>query len=61
MTALAQYLSGVVLCLVVSFVYSLARKDEPRAILKETLLVFVYSLGAIAAVALVALLACKYK
>jgi hypothetical protein len=57
----AQYVGGLVLCLVVSFVYSLARKDTPRAVLRETAVVFVYTLGAIAAVVLVVFFACKFK
>ena len=59
MTSLEEYVGGLVLCLIVSLVYSLARKDRPAAVLKETLLVFVYTLGAISAVVLVVFLACK--
>jgi len=58
---LVEYIGGLVLCLVVSLVYTLARKDRPRVVLKETLLVFVYTLGAISAVVLAVLLVCKYK
>jgi len=58
---LVEYIAGLVLCLVVSLVYTLARKDRPRVVLKETLLVFVYTLGAISAVVLAVLLVCKYK
>ena len=61
MSSLAQYIAGLFLCLLVSFVYSLARRDTPRAVLRETLLVFVYTLGAISAVVVVVLLVCKYK
>ena len=61
MTSLGQYIAGLVLCLVVSLVYTLARKDRPKAVFRETLLVFVYTLGAISAVALIVLLACKFK
>ncbi len=61
MSEFAQYVAGLGLCLVVSFVYSLARKDEPGAVLRETALVFVYTLGAIAAVVLAVFLACKFK
>ena len=61
MTSLAQYIGGVLLCLIVSFAYSLARKDEPKAVLKETLLVFVYTMGAVSVVVLIVLLACKFK
>lgn len=61
MTSLAEYVGGIVLCLAVSFVYSLARKDQPREVLKETVRVFVYTLGAISAVTAVVLLACKLK
>jgi len=57
-TGLAEYISGLVLLLVVSLVYSLARKDKPAAVLRETLLVFVYAVGAISAVVLFVLLAC---
>jgi len=56
-----EYVAGLVLCFVVSLVYTLARRDRPRVVLKETLLVFVYTLGAISAVALAVLLVCKYK
>jgi len=56
-----EYLGGLVLCLVVALVYSLARKEKPEEVWKETLLVFVYTLGAISAVVVVVLLACKYK
>jgi hypothetical protein len=58
MTTLAEYLAGLLLVLTVSFVYSLARKDTPAAVLKETALVFVYTMGAISAVVIVVLLAC---
>jgi hypothetical protein len=58
---LAEYVGGLFLCLLVSLIYSLARKDTPRAVVKETALVFVYTLGAIAAVVIVVLLACKLK
>lgn len=61
MSRLVEYIAGLVLCLVVSLVYTLARKDRPRVVLKETLLVFVYTLGAISAVVLAVLLVCKYK
>ncbi len=61
MSRLVEYIGGLVLCLVVSLVYTLARKDRPRVVLKETLLVFVYTLGAISAVVLAVLLVCKYK
>ena len=61
MSRLVEYIAGLVLCLVVSLVYTLARKDRPRVELKETLLVFVYTLGAISAVVLAVLLVCKYK
>jgi len=61
LTSPAQYAAGFVLCLFISFVYALARRDKPRAVVKETLLVFVYTLGVIASVTLVVLLACKWK
>ena len=61
MSRLVEYIAGLVLCQVVSLVYTLARKDRPRVVLKETLLVFVYTLGAISAVVLAVLLVCKYK
>jgi hypothetical protein len=60
-SSVAEYIGGLLLCLLVSFVYCLARKDRAGAVLKETVLVFVYTLGAIAAVTLIALLACKFK
>ncbi|MFO7898528.1 MAG: hypothetical protein R6V58_05660 [Planctomycetota bacterium] len=60
MSSLAEYIAGLILCVIVSFVYSLARKDEPRAVLKETLLVLTYTLGAISAVVLVVLLLSKF-
>ena len=55
MIPLAQYAGGLVLCVVVSLVYSLARKDTPAEVARETLLVFIYTLGAISAVILVVL------
>jgi len=60
MTSLAQYIAGLVLCLVVAFVYVLARRDRPRRVVRETFLVLLYMLGAISAVVLVVLLACEY-
>ena len=61
MSSLAQYAAGLVLCFFVSLVYTLARKDEPRAVFKKTLQVFIYTLGVISAVTLAVLLACKFK
>lgn len=61
MTSVPEYVAGLALCLIVSLVYSLARKDKPADVLKETLLVFVYTLGAISAVVVIVLLACKFK
>ena len=61
MSSLPEYVAGLVLCLIISLIYSMARKDDGRAIVKETALVFVYTLGAIAAVVLVVFLACKFK
>jgi len=61
LTSLAQYIGGLALCLAVSFLYTLARRHEPRAVVRHTLLVFVYTLGAISAVTLVVLFACKFK
>ncbi len=61
MSNLAQYVAGLLLCLLVSLVYALARKVRPGAVLRETLMVVTYALGAISAVTLVVLLACKFK
>jgi hypothetical protein len=61
MSTLAQYLAGVVLVLVVSLVHSLARRDESRSVLVETVRMFIGLMGTIAAVVLVVLLVCKYK
>ena len=61
MSNLAQYVAGLALCLLVSLIYTLARKDKPAVVFKETLLVFIYTLGAISAVTLIVLLACKFK
>jgi len=61
LTGLAEYVAGLVLCLVVSLVYCLARKDRPGAVVRETLLVFLYTLGAISAVTLVVFLACRFN
>ncbi len=61
MTSLSQYIGGLALCLVLSLVYTLARIREPRRVVRHTLLVFVYTLGVISAIALVVLLACKFK
>ncbi len=61
MTSLSQYIGGLVLCLAVSLVYTLARTGEPRKVVRHTLLVFVYTLGVISAVVLAVLLACKFK
>jgi len=54
-----QYLIGLALTLAVALVYSLARKETPRAIAKETVVVFIYMMGAIAGVVIVVLLATK--
>ena len=61
MTSLSQYIGGLVLCLVLSLVYTLARTREPRKVVRHTLLVFVYTLGVVSAVTLAVLLACKFK
>ncbi len=61
MTELAQVIGGLVLCLLVALVYTLARKNRPASVLRGTAAVFVYILGAISAVTLVVLLACKFK
>ena len=59
MSNAAQYLIGLVLTLAVALVYSLARKESPKSIAKETLVVFIYMLGAVAGVVIVVLLATK--
>lgn len=61
MTSSWEYIGGLLLCLLVSLIYTLARKEKPKTVLWETLLVFVYTLGAISAVVLIVLLACQYK
>jgi energy-converting hydrogenase Eha subunit A len=61
MSSVAEYIVGLLLCLMVSLVYSMARKDRPRAIVRETALVFLYTVGAIGAVVLLVFLACQFK
>jgi len=61
LTSLAQYIGGIVLCLVVSLVYTLARKNRPASVLRHTALVFIYTLGAISAITIAVLLLCKFK
>ena len=59
MTNGVQYLIGLVLMLAVALVYSMARKDSAKSIVKETVVVFIYMLGAVAGVVIIVLLATK--
>lgn len=59
MTNGVQYLIGLVLMLAVALVYSMARKDSAKGIVKETAVVFIYMLGAVAGVVIIVLLATK--
>jgi len=61
LSSLGQYIAGLVLCAVVALVYSLAQRDRPGSVARKTMAVFVYVMGAVSAVTLVVLLACKYK
>ena len=65
MTGLGQYIGGLLLCLVVSLVYSMTRKDTPATIAKETFVVLLYIIGAIAVVSIAVMLmiifAAKFK
>ena len=61
MTSVAQVVAGILLCLAVSLVYTLARKNRPGAVVRGTIATFIYVLGAIAAVTLVVLLATKFR
>jgi len=55
-----QYLVGFVLCVIVAFIYSSTRKDTPREILRDGLIVLAWMLGAIAALTVFAIVGINY-
>ncbi len=60
MSSPAEYVAGLVLCIIVALVYSMARKDEPSEIIREALFVLGWILGAIAAIVLVVFVATMF-
>jgi hypothetical protein len=56
-----RYVAGLVLCAAVSFVYSAARRDDPRRALREGLVIFGYVLASLVALAVVVYALCRLK
>jgi len=55
-----QYLVGFALCVIVAFIYSSTRKDTPREIVHDGLVVLAWMLGAIAALTVFAIVGINY-
>jgi len=49
-----RYLGGIVLCFVISLVYSMAKKEGVREILRDATISFLYNLAILLGVAVVA-------
>jgi len=46
-----QYVIGLALCVVIAFLYSSTRKEKPRDILRDGLIVLAWMVGALSALA----------
>jgi len=57
---LIQYVIGLVLCILVAFVYSSTRKDAPREILRDGLVVLAWMLAALIALGVFGYLSCRF-
>jgi len=57
---LLQYLIGFILCIVVAFAYSSTRKDTPREIIRDGLVVLGWMLGALVVLAVFGYLGSHY-
>lgn len=55
-----QYLIGFILCIVVAFAYSSTRKDTPREIIRDGLVVLGWMLGALVVLAVFGYLGSHY-